>query len=70
MNGHQETPLKGSSELQRSQHQAGRAALSFFDLGTGVLPESGEETALELWWAELTDLGPAGWTTESYLLIT
>lgn len=46
---------------QCSQHQAGRAAFSFFDLGTGVLLESvAVETPLELWWAELIGLGPEG----------
>lgn len=48
---------------QCSQHHAGRAALIFFDLGPGVCPESVvvvAETALELCWAELAGLGPAG----------
>lgn len=46
---------------QCSQHQAGRAEFSFFDLGTGVLLELVlAETALELWWVELIGLEPAG----------
>lgn len=45
---------------QCSQHQAGRAAFSFFDLGVVVLLELVlAETALELWWAELIGLEPA-----------
>lgn len=44
---------------QCSQHQAGRAEFSFFDLGTGVLLELVlAETALELWWVELIGLEP------------
>lgn len=52
------------------QHQAGRGALSFFDLGAGVLPESEVvETALELWWAELAGLGPEGVLLEGLSLL-
>lgn len=63
MNRHQQT-TKGSQRCaslkqQCSQHQAGRAAPSFFDLGTGLLAES-LVVEDELWWAELTGLEPAG----------
>lgn len=56
----------GSGQQQCCQHHAGRAALIFFDLGTGVCPESVVvETALEL-----TGLGPAGKNREVFFLIT
>lgn len=69
MNGHRRVPSVAPSDVllcrsdgwkqQCSQRQAGRAMVSFFDLGTGVLPKSVLlETALAVWWAALADTRP------------